>query len=166
MKIEIKNVKYAAFASEETNCFSATVYIDGVKCGDASNDGHGGCTFIHPQTLVDRLNAHAATLPKVTASFKLEGEDEFHQYAQDAESLIDDLLQAYLVERDLKKALQKRVLYTVAGKEGIYQSKAAPNAATLQKWLDNPATMASIPADRVLNRLPFDEALALYKAAA
>src|SRR3546814_21105562 len=27
MKIELKNVKYAAFASAETNCFQATVYI-------------------------------------------------------------------------------------------------------------------------------------------
>ena len=31
MKIEIKHVKYSQFASRETNCFEATVYIDGKR---------------------------------------------------------------------------------------------------------------------------------------
>ena len=42
MKIDLKNLKFAEFASQETNCFSATVYIDGVKATTISNDGHGG----------------------------------------------------------------------------------------------------------------------------
>ena len=33
MKIELKNVQYAAFASEETNCFEATIYVDGIFAG-------------------------------------------------------------------------------------------------------------------------------------
>ena len=43
MKITVKNVKVAEFASEETLCFEATVYIDGVRAFTAHNDGHGGC---------------------------------------------------------------------------------------------------------------------------
>ena len=31
MKIKIKNIKYAAFQSQETHCFEATVYVDGRK---------------------------------------------------------------------------------------------------------------------------------------
>lgn len=46
MQITLKNFKHAAFASQETYCFEATVYIDGKKAGIASNDGHGGCTFV------------------------------------------------------------------------------------------------------------------------
>lgn len=42
-KIILKNLKYAAFASEETSCFSATVYCDGKRLCTARNDGHGGC---------------------------------------------------------------------------------------------------------------------------
>lgn len=42
-KIILKNLKYAAFASEETSCFSATVYVDGKRLCTARNDGHGGC---------------------------------------------------------------------------------------------------------------------------
>lgn len=43
IKITLKNLKYAAFASEETSCFSATVYCDGKRLCTARNDGHGGC---------------------------------------------------------------------------------------------------------------------------
>jgi hypothetical protein len=42
-KIELKNLKYAAFASEETSCFEATVYVDGKRFCIASNEGRGGC---------------------------------------------------------------------------------------------------------------------------
>ena len=41
-KIELKNLKTAEFASEETHCFEATVYLDGKRFCIASNQGHGG----------------------------------------------------------------------------------------------------------------------------
>jgi hypothetical protein len=47
MKIELKNVKFSDFASEETNCFRADVYVNGKKAGYCNNDGHGGCTNVH-----------------------------------------------------------------------------------------------------------------------
>lgn len=42
MKLELKNLKIAEFASEETTCYQATVYVDGVRAILASNEGHGG----------------------------------------------------------------------------------------------------------------------------
>lgn len=41
-KIELKNLKYAEFASEETPCYEATVYVDGARFCIASNQGQGG----------------------------------------------------------------------------------------------------------------------------
>jgi hypothetical protein len=43
MKITLKSIKYAAFASEETNAYSATLCVDGKKIGTVSNQGHGAC---------------------------------------------------------------------------------------------------------------------------
>ena len=48
MEITSKNISHNERLSEETNCFSATIYIDGKKAGEASNHGHGGPTMIHP----------------------------------------------------------------------------------------------------------------------
>ena len=39
MKITLKNVKYSEFASQETYCFEATIYLDGKKAGQVRNDG-------------------------------------------------------------------------------------------------------------------------------
>ena len=47
-KIELKNIKYAAFASEETNCYKATLYVDGKRFAYLSNDGHGACDRQEP----------------------------------------------------------------------------------------------------------------------
>lgn len=45
--ITVKNVKIVDFMSEETLCFTASVYENGKRIGEAKNDGHGGCTFIY-----------------------------------------------------------------------------------------------------------------------
>lgn len=39
----LKNLKVCEWASEETTCFTATMYVDGKRVGEVSNDGHGGC---------------------------------------------------------------------------------------------------------------------------
>ena len=47
MLIEIKNLKIAASLSEETNAYTADIFVDGVKTFAASNHGHGGCDSYH-----------------------------------------------------------------------------------------------------------------------
>lgn len=41
-KLELKAFKCAQFASEETLCFEANLYVDGKKICRVNNDGHGG----------------------------------------------------------------------------------------------------------------------------
>jgi hypothetical protein len=158
MKIELKNVKYFAAGSDETNCFTATVYIDGVKAGDAQNHGTGGPTDVHPLTLEQKLNEYGATLPKKVHKF---AEGDF-EYEQNAETLIDELLDDYLIEKDLKRRLTNRVLYTKVGQKGIYESQAF-NAATLKMILTDPTLREKWHINQLLNTLPLAEALALYK---
>jgi hypothetical protein len=47
MELTLKNVKVHADMSEETTCFSASVYIDGKRAGTAKNRGHGGPTTVN-----------------------------------------------------------------------------------------------------------------------
>lgn len=46
MKVELKKLKTYAALSEETVAFTADVWINGKRSGDAKNDGHGGCTLV------------------------------------------------------------------------------------------------------------------------
>jgi hypothetical protein len=47
MKLELKNVKIARNLSRETLAYTATVYVNGKRAVDVSNDGHGGCDMQH-----------------------------------------------------------------------------------------------------------------------
>jgi len=46
VKVELKNLKIHRDMSQETTCFSATLYIDNVKVGEASNTGRGGNNMV------------------------------------------------------------------------------------------------------------------------
>ena len=48
MNLEMKSIKHFASGSQETYCYTAVVYLDGKPFADVSNDGHGGCDYVHP----------------------------------------------------------------------------------------------------------------------
>jgi len=53
MVIELKKFSHNARLSEETNAFTADLYIDGKNVGYAKNDGQGGSTEYHWHTKKD-----------------------------------------------------------------------------------------------------------------
>jgi hypothetical protein len=159
MKIEVRNVKHAAFASEETICFEATVYIDGVKAGTASNEGHGGCNRYHPHSLGERLEAYAKTLPE-TDSNLVEDDGKPIMIQPDADCVIGDILSDALLRRDLQRLLKTKVVCQRGGK--IYTTKRV-SADQLRAMLSDPALLTKLNAEQVLNAMPFDDAVSLYR---
>jgi hypothetical protein len=59
--------------------------------------------------------------------------------------------------------MTRRILFTVAGDAGLFQTKPA-RAADVRRWLADPALTTSLKADKVLNLVPLREAVALFKA--
>ena len=53
--IELRGIKRTAWASEETHCYQATLYVDGEKWGTVSNQGHGGCDVVELEAEVAAL---------------------------------------------------------------------------------------------------------------
>jgi hypothetical protein len=166
VKIELRNVKHAEFASQETNCFSATVYIDGQKAGEVSNEGQGGSDHIHPHALRERLDAYASTLPKRT--WRDAGIDQDGEYPQDAESIIADLLETILAERRVKRLMRSRLLYTKAGAKGIYQTRSLKPDVLARKVAECRALMDAgkpLPeAEKCLNAMPLADAVRLFRS--
>ena len=69
MKIELKKISFNERMSQETNCFIADLYINGIKVGECSNEGHGGCTNYGSSTkegkeLIAKAEAYFKSLPK------------------------------------------------------------------------------------------------------
>ncbi len=122
MKITLKNVKHAEFASQETHCFSATVYIDGAKAGTVENSGHGGPNSYWPHSVQTQIDTCAKTLPKIKCDFN----DDTGQPVMmevDAEILIGNLVNEFLKQRDLKRLCARKTAYRLKGEtygEGEY----------------------------------------------
>jgi hypothetical protein len=153
--ITLAKVKYFAAGSEETSCFVAEVLIDGTKVADARNDGKGGCTFIFPWTAEKQLTDIAKQMPAIMPDITPNN---------DAEMLIDDLLSSWLMDKDLKKSLASRFLFSRADGK-VYETKPMKKdamAAHMAKGHDAIRALFA-GAVQVLNFLPFEEARAIYR---
>jgi hypothetical protein len=165
MKIEIKNVKHSEFASHETSCFEASVYIDGVRSGIVENDGQGGCNRYHPYELEIKINEYAKTLPPVATSMTdPHDSSKPFTYDQDADAVIDDLLTDHLYSKDLKRALAKKIMY-VKDDGQIYETKSLTKLQ-MQIYLAKANIQETLKTQKILNTLPFSEALSIYRRGA
>lgn len=159
MNITLKNVKFAEFASQETNCFEATVYIDGIRAGTASNEGYGGCNNYYPNTLYAALNEYAETLPPIVSRY-LDGSGNPMLLEHDADILIGNLFDYWLQSRDLKKSLAKSILFI--GEDGkLWRSKQTD----LKAALAHADIHKKLKTNQILNLMPFDTALSIYQGA-
>lgn len=155
-KIELKNLKHSDFASQETYCFEASVYIDGKKAGTVSNQGCGGCHSYHPNTLYQLLKAEADKLPP--HEWRLN--EEVLTIQPDADTIISELVTEALTAKDLKSGMRRRILFV--GEDGsVYETKAMA-AAELAKQLSRPNLHEVLKTKTILNLLPFTEALSIY----
>ena len=112
MKIEIKNIKFSEAMSEETNAFTANLYINGRKVGYCKNQGYGGSTDYYPDSREDwktiqEAEAYCETLPKVKY-----GSMEFDQ---SLESVINQLLEDWLKAKEIKKMERKMKTCVLVG---------------------------------------------------
>lgn len=91
---ELKKVQHAEFRSEETNCFSADLYVNGKKLADCGNAGQGGSTDVrfYPEMRVlgNEIEKFLETQPKITP----EGYD--FELDLDLEYIVDHLLAKHL----------------------------------------------------------------------
>jgi hypothetical protein len=166
MKIELKNVKHSEFASHETNCFEASVYIDGVRAGIVENGGYGACNNYHPHELERTLSAYAKTLPHVVTDMRdpLDSSKIF-TYEKNADHVINELLTEHLYAKDLKRALAKKILYVAKDDGLIYETKTLTKLQ-MQIYLAKANIEDVFKSKTILNTLPFSEALSIYRRGA
>jgi len=112
MKIELKSIKFSEAMSEETNAFTANLYINGMKVGYCKNTGQGGCTDYNTNKPENRktiaeAEVYCKTLPKIKW-----GDIEFDQ---SLESVIDTLLEDWLKAKQIKKFEKKMIKAILVG---------------------------------------------------
>ena len=161
MHIELKNFKYFASLSEETEAFSATVYVNGSRAFMVENTGKGEChrlTPVNGKTHDDirHLNQWVSTLPEVDLGNGIKAEDDLDYFIS---RLVDDLL----LSQELKKLLKKLVLLYSrnVGANGLIQLASKLKPAVTGNLRDK---IQVVYRDCIIiNDLPFHLALEFYK---
>lgn len=174
IKVELKNVKYSESLSEETHAYTATIYVDGKKAGSAKNNGHGGETDIwwDDKQAASKVSEMVDGLPMVETDFA-DSKDPSKKwsYKQRVDGYIDSLLVEFLEAKDLKRLLRNRVVVfqeaeNFPGKGDILQTKTMKADQLKQTLaLGEKKLTDAYEADKVLNLLPFEEALKVYRQA-
>ena len=162
MNLEMKAIKFSEWASEETYCYQANVYLDGKPLAMVSNDGHGGCDreYSHNKFKGD----YRATMKKIDDYFKSLPNTDVGKYKnvpegfeQTFERWCHDQVCTYLYRKDMKKALKKNKVVQKKNKEGkmsLWDYDHRYTSETIKR---------SFPEAIILNDLPEDEALAIWR---
>tara|TARA_R100001377_G_scaffold167_1_gene213 strand:- start:1024 stop:1488 length:465 start_codon:yes stop_codon:yes gene_type:complete len=150
MNLELKNIKYSDFASEETNCYRGHLYIDGKKIAIVSNDGRGGCDYFHAEegvspTIEREILAYFKTLPNVPCEYIKGG------LSHDLESWCGEQVTKFLASKDLKRRLKKGSM--IKDGDSLHSWKGFLASDDIKKHY---------PKAIIFNDLSFDEALTLY----
>jgi hypothetical protein len=135
MKITIKNLKVCEAMSEETTAYNATIYIDGEKAFNASNDGRGASDRF------DRIGK--ATEAEVNCWVKAHIAPTQYgsgSYEADLEAVVCDLIEAAQAEKRLNRMIKSKVL-VIDGHgsgEAIFTIKIAPTLVNIARLTASP----------------------------
>jgi len=163
MKLELKKLQYSEFASHETHCFQADIWVDGKKTLLAENDGRGGpnyyanaCPDSHRPNaeillLIDKIvNEHKGELKAAYGDWV----DEWGSNSTLMDTLISLMIERKLNEKELKKDLRKYIFFTnEAGelmKAKSRSRKVSPEEIDLFRQHEDCTV--------ILNEMPFEEA--------
>lgn len=166
MNLELKSIKHSAFASQETHCYEAAIYLDGEPFALTSNDGGGGCDrgAKHPKCKLT-IEEYRAKHKEIEAYFKTLPTERV-QWGDDPDEAVDiqptsegwchDQVTLFLTAKDLKRMLKNKVVLheTATGKTGTLNRKYSP--------VDLPAIKGKFPGHTILNSLDFEAALKLF----
>ncbi len=164
-KIEVKNISHYARGSEETPCYNATVYINGKKSIEVSNDGHGGCdrqdTYpnIEERGLVQQADEWCIkTYGKKTHKYMSNGKEKSFEIEMDLEHFCHDALYDWLDKKTLKKDLTTKFLCQEDKELFAYKKPKHADEDEFRSVLNH-----RHPKAKCLNFMPFEDALKLYR---
>tara|TARA_R100000008_G_scaffold68577_1_gene45794 strand:+ start:54 stop:542 length:489 start_codon:yes stop_codon:yes gene_type:complete len=150
MNIELKNIKIYNDLSEETRCFTATLYIDGVNKGRVENRGVGGCNnYDMRYTEIDKIDEWCkSNLPK----YEYDGE----KYEKGLEIYLEEILDEFENRKWIVSQFRRNILVVDdTCKSGEYKKwKIQPNwKLQMDKVYDKLENLDSLKNPIILNKL-------------
>jgi hypothetical protein len=150
-KYEIKNVKHVKSMSEETDCFSLDLYVDGKKFAHVSNRGHGGCNDTRLYAPFTRADEERVTAEMKSDKFLVDSTYE------EFDTAVTTLFSMWSAAKQITSECKKKAMFLQDGDVRIlgYQNKAAPD----QRLFDH--VKSQYPDAIILNNMDIGEAAKL-----
>ena len=172
MNLEMKSIKHFASGSEETYCYTATVYLDGKPFADVGNDGQGGCDRVPPHDKTpftkvqgawrekfQEIEEYFASLPKTDVGkyeWSPEGFDQTFEY------WCADQVSNFLSKKDMKRLLN-RCLVAQIKEDGEFKVVQWNKPKGKPDWLLKDLIMQDYKEVTILNDLPEADALDIWR---
>jgi hypothetical protein len=160
-RIELRDIKHTAWASEETHCYQATLYVDGEKWGIVANQGHGGCDSFYGEGGRTRKDTEAlnALIGETFPAYTCGDTCGDSTLTQDLEMVCADLVNQWLRDKDFARAMKTKVLFTKPDVQGVWEvavkkPQTAGSLLTIMK--------IKYPDYTYLAELPVAQAKAIY----
>ena len=160
MKLELKNIKHTQWASEETHCYQAALYVDGKPVAIVSNDGHGGCDrdYDHPKFKGDyratmkAVHDYFKTLPKTDpCEWMPDGmEQQLEFWCADQ---VNEFLNKKHIMSNVKRIL-KKVSFMQDGKLMQFNASVKPSTMAFQQIRRRDTSLKDV---KFLNEMTLDE---------
>ena len=163
-KIEMKNISYYKRGSEETPCYNATVYINGKKAVEVSNDGCGGCDRQHtyPESEFNLREIDKWCVAKFGQS-SWEYNGQTYSTDLDLEHYCHDELYKHLDTKLLKRNMKNNIMFFRDEndiKNGQYTlAKIQNNIGGLMAYIKD-----KYPKCFILNEMPLEKALETFRS--
>lgn len=160
MKMELKSFKHFPSMSQETNCFSAVLWIDGAKFCPISDRGFGGEIELSANWKdIEPIDEWCkANLPKWGSEYS--GKDDMETGLQ---LYLSQLVEDKICEKDFKKHWKSKIILIDPYKKGAYSTIKKPAFESAKEYDDFLQEVARrYPTDYVLNLIPEDKARILW----
>lgn len=146
-RLEVKGIQYAVGKSASSQNYSARIYVDGRPAFTATNDGH---------SKKDRIVAHEGVGRKEFGEML----DRAKQAAGDRDvgEFVRECVSDFRAKRNLQSSLSRRVIYTRPGESGLHRENLKGRDEKSWKKVKR-----KVPDAVILNELPIDQALAIYR---
>lgn len=117
--IQLKNIKFSEWNSEETNCFQAMVYFKGKKVGMVGNDGRGGCTWVQPLEGFEGFKEFRDYCKAFADAHK----EEYYETFTILDLIFEEWLEAHYAKKDkarMQRQFEKGICYTKDESKGTF----------------------------------------------
>ena len=151
--LSLEDIKHVAWASNATNAFEATVYLDGEKAMITTNDGRGGANHYYGMRgqsrpsfnrMYDACEENAYEFVTSRRSIFFPGytdkqfKDEINAYENNTRSksglldlLIEYLVNEHMCLKEMKRQLKAKVMYFDKSDKSIWAIKLKPTEENL-----------------------------------